>query len=232
MSLVYRSTWTGEGRRQSHWKSQSSTPQNFAHLSSSFKDISVGTSSARCLSRPFRCSAACRVCETTLTTSKFWLICSFRLPLWMHGSISPPTAHFTQANLCESSSCWQNFQLALLEFFLLKKKEQIPSFYPCIIWKMSNCRSLRICTREDFIKLKWEKRRMHQFVPKTYHGFWPDVVRFCFLWPPRPRKENSKNAAGRGNFKKMRVERTQIWTCFYDQIPRMQTARGRTNCLT
>lgn len=155
--------------------------------SSSFIDISTGTSSARHLSRPFRCSAACRVCETILTTSGFWLeeqaLLLSNFPLQVasleHGSISPPTAHLTQTSLCEPSSSWQNFQLALHEFFWLQKKEQIPSFYPCIIWKMSNSHSLRIYTREDFIKLKWEEGRTHQFVPKTYHGFWLDVVKCC-----------------------------------------------------
>lgn len=116
-------------------------------------------------------------------------------------------------------------------FFSLKKKEQILSSYPCIIWQMSNCRLLRICTREGFIKLQWEKGGTHQFVPETYHGYWLKVVKFCQPWPHRTRRKFQKMLQVLVT-KNMRVERSLLISeCFYEQIQRMQKTRGRTSSL-
>lgn len=151
--------------------------------SSSFKDISVGTSSARYLSRPFKCSAACRLCETTLTTSEFWLEeqaplsnLPLQVPLWEHGSVPPPTAHFTQTNLCESSSWWQNLQLALLEFFDSNRRTRSPVFIPASSGKC------QIVVRWEFAQgkflLSWneEKEEHINLFPKLTMDFG------CMLW--------------------------------------------------
>lgn len=202
-------------------------------MSSSFKDISVGTSSAKYLSRPFRCSVVCRVCETTLTTSEFWLeepaLLLSNLPL----QVASPEAWFHFSSHCPflGSSCWQNFQLALLEFFDLKRRNRSPVFIPASSGKCQ----IVICWEfaQGKILLIWnEKKEEHiNLFPKLIMDFgW-------MLWDSASldlldQEKKTKNAAGRGNFKKIGVERTLLWTRFYDQIPRMQTARGRTNCLT